>query len=381
MALSWPRGVQSAGVAAGIKKEGALDLGVIAVDGPAAWAGTFTKNAAAAASVHWSRSLRGRPVRAITVNSGNANACTGEAGVAAVRATAEATATTLGCASAEVLVASTGPIGMQLPVDNLVAAIPAATAALGQDTASFAQSILTTDTITKTARTNGSGFEIVGVAKGAAMLAPNMATMLAFIATDADLEAEFLQQSLSRSVARSFDRVSVDACESTNDSVFLLSSGVSRVDDVRAFEAALERLCRDLAEQMVKDAEGGSRLVRIEVAGAADESTGVALARGVAASALWRAAVHGADPNWGRVLAAMGAVQRDLDLSKVDVAIGSHLVFASGAPAGSLTAARAEMVGDELTVRIRVGSGDTSVQVLTTDLSPDYVTLNATGTS
>ncbi|HSH21039.1 MAG TPA: bifunctional ornithine acetyltransferase/N-acetylglutamate synthase, partial [Candidatus Caenarcaniphilales bacterium] len=306
---------------------------------------------------------------------------TGEAGVAAVRTTAEAAAAALGCSPREVLVASTGPIGVQLPVEKVTSAIPAAAAALSSDATDFAQAILTTDRTTKTARVKRSGYEIVGVAKGAAMLAPNMATMLAFIGTDAALEPALLQQGLSRAVARSFDRVCVDACESTNDSVFLLSSGRAGVHDPDGFAADLEQLCLDLAEQMVRDAEGGSRLVRIQVVGASDESDGLALARGVAASALWRAALHGSDPNWGRVLAALGAVQRDLDVSKVDVAIGSHVVFTAGAPAGSLARAREQMLADEFTVRCRVGAAETSVEVLTTDLSPEYVTLNATGTS
>ena len=381
MAVKWPQGLTSAGVPCGIKPAGAADLGLIVADRPVAWAGTFTKNAAAAAPVHHCRSLLGTSVRGVVVNSGIANACTGEQGEKAVAATAQAAAVQLGCEPAEVLVASTGPIGVQLPTDLIVDALPHAVGALTADTSSFAGAIMTTDSVPKTAIETVAGITVAGVAKGAAMLAPNMATMLAFLATDAIVEPEALQAALSLAVSRSFDRISVDACESTNDSVFLLSTGTFEVVDQHLFSDAVARVCSSLAEQMVRDAEGGSRLVRIQVSGAADEDRAVALARGVAASALWRSALHGADPNWGRVLSALGAVDRTLDLAQVDLEIGSECVFKQGSPVGSLAAAADQMSGDEVTVHCRMGSADTFVEVLTTDLSPEYVTLNATGTS
>lgn len=380
MALTLPEGFSSAGVACGIKSEG-LDLGLLVVDEQSAWAGTFTKNGAAAACVHWCRSLLGKPVRALVVNSGNANACTGDDGHKAVRAAVEAVAGAVGCSEGEVLVASTGPIGVVLPSERLVGGVEQAGESLQADATAFSHAILTTDTVSKAARAEGDGFAVVGVAKGAAMLAPNMATMLAFITTDAALGGETLQRALSAAVARSFDRISVDACESTNDSVFLVTSGRSAPVDEDAFTAALESVCRDLAEQMVRDAEGGSRLVRIQVTGAADEATGVALGRSVAASALWRAAVHGADPNWGRVLSALGAVDRRLDLSQVSLSIGEAQVFSAGTPTGDLGAAARAMQRDEFVVACRVGPDETAVEILTTDLSPEYVTINASGTS
>lgn len=378
--MTLPEGFSSAGVACGIKGE-ALDLGLLVFDEPSPWAGTFTKNGAAASCVHWCRSLMGGQARALVVNSGNANACTGGDGDKAVAATAEAVAAALGCNEREVLVSSTGPIGVPLPVEKVVAGVVTASTSIGPDAQKFSQAILTTDTVAKVARADEDGFTVVGVAKGAAMLAPNMATMLAFLTTDAAVGPEVLQSALTAAVSRSFDRISVDACESTNDSVFLVSSQRSGSVDEAAFATAVGRVCSDLAEQMVRDAEGGSRLVRIQISGAADEDHAVALGRSVAASALWRAAIHGADPNWGRVLSALGAVDRGLDLSKVTLSIGSVVVFADGAPTGSLAAAAREMEADEFVVSCRVGSADTRVEILTTDLSPEYVTINASGTS
>lgn len=381
MAVTWPQGIRSSGVACGIKTNGALDLGLLVLDEPAAWAGTFTKNGAAAACVEWSRSLLGSPLRAIVVNSGNANACTGAHGEQTVRTTAEACAAHLGCNAREIAVASTGPIGVPLPVEKIVEKTGLAVDELSTLPQDLAEAIMTTDTHVKIATASVNGSTIVGVAKGAAMLAPNMATMLAFVATDAALDALALQPALNRAVKTSFDRISVDACESTNDSVFLVSSGRGAAVSEARFTEALAEVCRSLAEQMVRDAEGSSKLVRIQITGAEDEDGAVALGRSVAASTLWRSALHGADPNWGRVLAALGAVDRKLDLDSVRLAIGGHVVFESGAPRGNLAEAAVAMGADEFTVSCRVGPTDVSVEVLTTDLSPDYVVLNAGGMS
>ena len=381
MALTWPTGVSSSGLACGIKSDGAADLGVIALDAAGSWAGTFTKNAAAAAPVRWCRSRTPDPVRAIVVNSGNANACTGEAGELAVADTVGKAAAELGCPPEHVLVASTGPIGLRLPVERICSALPVALGRLGDDAMPFAEAIMTSDTVTKSAAAQGEGFQVVGVAKGAAMLAPNMATMLAFIATDARLDNASLQAALQPAVTRSFDRISVDACESTNDSVFLVSSGAGAEAEPTEFAGAVAAVCGDLAEQMVRDAEGGSKFVRIRIEGAGTDAMGVALGRSVAASALWRAAMHGGDPNWGRVLSALGAVDRALDLGGVELSIGDEVVFSGGEPAGSLDVAARVMESDEFEVSCRVGNADTSVEVLTSDLSPGYVTMNATGTS
>jgi glutamate N-acetyltransferase/amino-acid N-acetyltransferase len=378
---AWPVGVRGAGAACGVKADGSADLGVLVADGPVSWAGTFTKNAAAAAPVRWCRARLGGRVRAIVVNSGNANACTGPAGDDAVTVTVDAAASALGCSPDEVLVASTGPIGVPLPVERIARALPTALADAQPDTASFANAILTTDTRPKITERRAGPARVVGVAKGAAMLAPNMATMLAFVATDAAVDDAFLQSALSHAVGRTFDRISVDACESTNDSVFLVATGrVPGVDD-DAFAGAVEAACADLAEQMVRDAEGGSKLVRIRVEGAPSEEAAAALGRAVASSVLWRAALYGGDPNWGRVLAALGAAARSLDPRSVTLSIGDEVVFARGVPAGSLELAAKHMAGDDVWISCVVGRGPGRAQVLTSDLSADYVTLNAFGTT
>ncbi len=381
MAVSWPRGVTSSGVPCGIKPTGERDLGLLASEFPAAWAGTFTRNAAAAAPVTWSRGRLGRPVRALVVNSGNANACTGPDGYAAVERTAAAAAEVLGCSVDEVLVSSTGPIGVPLPIERIVSALPTAAAGLSEDTAEFAAAIMTTDTRPKVARRELEGASITGVAKGAAMLAPNMATMLAFIATDAEVAQDVLQESLTHAVGTSFDRICVDACESTNDSVYLLSTGLGAPIEPECFYGALTDLCSSLAEQMVLDAEGATKLVRIEVSGTRNAEHGVALGRAVAASCLWRAAVNGEDPNWGRVVSALGAADRSLDLGALDLWIGAQQVFSAGAPVDGMDKAAAEMTSDEISITCVVGRGPACVEVLSADLSADYVALNAGGTT
>ena len=384
MAVRWPPGVTSSGIACGIKPRGERDLGLLTSELPVAWAGTFTRNAAAAAPVTWSRARLGHSVRALVVNSGNANACTGPDGYSAVESTAAAAADVLGCNAEEVLVSSTGPIGVPLPADRIVSALPRAAAGLSEDTAEFAASILTTDTRPKLARRELEGASITGVAKGAAMMAPNMATMLAFIATDAVVSQDHLQESLTSAVRTSFDRISVDACESTNDSVYLLSTALGAPIERARFDAALAEVCSSLAEQMVRDAEGSTKLVRIEVSGATDEDHGVALGRAVAASCLWRAAVNGGDPNWGRVISALGAADRSLDPSVLDLWIGAQQVFSAGVPFGGMDGmakAAAEMASEEIRISCVVGRGPAHVEVLSADLSTAYVELNAGGTT
>ena len=331
MAVTWPSGISSGAISSGIKPSGKLDLGLIVAPDSVTWAGTFTQNAAAAACVDWSRERLGRTVRAIVANSGNANACTGEQGKRAVLATAKAAAERIGCSVDEILVASTGPIGVQLPVDKVTGALPAIE--VTPDATTFSQSILTTDTVAKVSTSSAGDATVVGVAKGAAMCRPDMATMLAFIATDADVKPNMLQEVLGGAVAKTFNRLSLDGCESTNDSVFLLATGKTSVDP-DAFTTAVTNVCADLALEIVRDSEGGHRVVRIQVAGAADEDMAVTMGRAIADSALWRASVYGADPNWGRILSALGAASRSLDVADVSVAIGSELLFDNGEPVG-----------------------------------------------
>jgi glutamate N-acetyltransferase/amino-acid N-acetyltransferase len=378
VAVTLPEGIAAAGLHCGIKAA-KPDLAALVGARPLAWAGCFTRNAAAAAPVRWSRRLAGRQVRAVVVNSGNANACTGEHGEVAVAEVARAAADALACSPGEVLVSSTGVIGEPLPYSAIVDALPALFAALGDDPEPFARAIMTTDTHPKLAEARAGDALLVGVAKGAAMVAPNMATMLAFVCTDAGLPQAVLDRALRRSVDLSFNRICIDACESTNDSVYLLSTRAVAVDE-GVFAQALEQLCADLAEQIVRDAEGGTRLVRLTIEGASDDDRALALARAVAASDLWRAAIHGADPNWGRVLSALGAADRGLNLGAVELDIAGVTLFAKGEPLPARAEAAAAMAHD-FDVRVRTGQGPGAVTVLMTDLSPDYVTLNAFGTT
>ena len=373
----WVDGLSSAGVVAGIKPSGDLDLGLLVAERPVTWAGTFTRNAAAADCVNWNRAALGRRAKALVVNSGNANACTGSAGRKTVEATAAAAAGLVGCGVEEVLVCSTGPIGVPLDARLIETALPAAARSLGADVDDFSRSLLTTDTWPKVSTWSSGGASVTGVAKGAAMIAPNMATMLAFLGTDADVSSDALQAALDWAVDRSFNRLCLDGCESTNDSVFLLTTGNGPKPGQQELCDGLLHVCSDLALKMARDAEGSTKVVRVRVEGARSESHAVELGRAVARSDLWRAAAHGADPNWGRVLAAMGAVDRELALDTTSVAIGSELLFGKGEPCGFLAAATAAMKGDEFTVSVALDQGDAAAEVLTTDLSEEYVTLNA----
>jgi glutamate N-acetyltransferase/amino-acid N-acetyltransferase len=262
-----------------------------------------------------------------------------------------------------------------------VAGIPAAATELGADLQAFAQSILTTDSSIKVSAASAEGSRVVGVAKGAAMLAPNMATMLAFLVTDAPANRSALKRCLQEAVDRSFNRISVDACQSTNDSVMLFSTASQAEIEPDGLAACVHEVCAELAEKIVRDAEGGSRLVRIVVEEAGSEASAVALGHSIAASALWRAAVHGADPNWGRIVAAMGSASPAPDLGRLTLRIGEEVVFDRGEPVGSLETAAKWMDSDEVTVTCGLDMGEESAVVLTSDLSEEYVALNAEGTS
>ena len=379
MTFRLPNGFAAAGGHCGIKSDGP-DLGVIVCDSAFDWAGVFTRNAAAAAPVIACREAFGRKVRALVVNSGNANACTGSSGKAAVTRTKAAAASAIHCRDDEVLVASTGPIGVPLPVHLLESALPELVGQADPEVGDFARSILTTDTVTKVSTAQAGRATVVGVAKGAAMIAPNMATMLGFVMTDAAVSPGALQKILSDAVDLSFNRISVDACESTNDSVFLLASGKTPCSESE-LAGAVTSVCRSLAEMIVRDAEGASKFVRVNVFGTKDDAAATELGRAIAASDLWRAAAGGNDPNWGRILSALGAADRDLDTAKVSIAIGGETLFSKGEPCGERAKALTAMAQPEFTVDCVVGLGQGTSQVLTCDLTPDYVKLNAEGTT
>jgi glutamate N-acetyltransferase/amino-acid N-acetyltransferase len=393
-------GVRAAGVACGLKPSGDLDLALVVGDPGTVAAGVFTTNQVVAAPVVWSRArLRAGPdARAVVLNSGNANACTGTAGEAAVVATVERAAAAVGCRPEQVLVCSTGVIGVPPDTAALVAGVGRAAAALDRSGGqSAAAAILTTDTVAKQAGTRvRGGATLGGMAKGAAMLAPALAppaaTMLAVLTTDAVADPAALQAALAAAVATTFNRITVDGAQSTNDTVLLLASGASGArPDEADLTAAVEAVCDDLAGQLLADAEGATTVVRIQVGGAGDERSALAVARRVADSPLVKAAVYGGDPNWGRVLQAAGdaGVAFDPGAVRLEVAGGPGAaglqrrdgpldrvtLVRDGAPTGANGADA--LAARELEMRLHLGGGGPWAEVRTADLTPEYVRLNA----
>jgi glutamate N-acetyltransferase / amino-acid N-acetyltransferase len=372
-------GFRAAGVTAGLKESGSPDLAVVVNDGPSyAAAGVFTRNRVQAAPVLWSRQVvaDGR-VDAVVLNSGGANACTGPAGFADAHATAERAASLLGCASADVALCSTGLIGVRLPTDRLLDGLEKAAGALaaaGADDAAGA--ILTTDTVPKTTVAAREGFTVGGMAKGAGMLAPGLATMLAVLTTDAAVDAATLDRVLRAATARTFDRVDSDGCMSTNDTVLLLASGASgTTPDEEALADAVQTCAADLARALVADAEGASKDVAVEVVGAATEDEAVDVARAVARSTLLRCAIGGEDPNWGRVLAAAGTTTAAFDPQRLAVAVNGVWVCRDGAPGEDRAAV--DMSGREVRVTLDLAEGTATATVWTNDLTAAYVHENS----
>lgn len=387
-AVTFPRGFRASGIACGLKESGKTDLALVVSDVPASVAGMFTQNRVVAAPVTLSRTVvRGGSARATVVNSGNANACTGAQGAADAREMAALTAAEIGCAPAQVLVASTGIIGRPLWMDRLRSGIPAAAAALSPDGGEDASNaICTTDAYPKTGEETvvlaGGEVRLGAMAKGAGMIRPDMATMICQVTTDAAVEAAQLQRLLVPAVQRSFNRISVDGSASTNDSVFVLANGASGVTvsgaDEEAFAVALERLLLRLAKLVVADGEGSSRIARYEVVGAIDGSHAEAAVRAVAENQLVRCALHGADPNWGRILMALGASSAEVAPDRIDLWIdGVQLVAAGAGIDGAEEDAREALGAPEVSVRIGLGQGEGSAIVYASDLSQEYVRINS----
>lgn len=378
-----PAGFRAAGVTAGLKPSGRPDLALVVNDGPLqVAAGVFTSNRVVAAPVVWSRQAVSDGVAsAVVLNSGGANACTGPEGFGDTHRTAEHAAQVLGVSAGDVLVCSTGLIGERLPMPLLLAGVDAAAAALAPDAgAQAAEAIMTTDTVSKTAAVAGDGWTVGGMAKGAGMLAPGLATMLVVLTTDAVLTAEQADATLRAATRTTFDRVDSDGCMSTNDTVLLLASGASGVTpDPQELGAAVAAVCADLARRLVADAEGASHDIAVTVTGASTEEAAVAVARAVTRSNLFKAAVFGNDPNWGRVLAAVGTVPEDVapyDAAALDVAINGVQVCRAGGVGDpregvDLAAAR------EVRVDIDLHAGDATATVWTNDLTHDYVHENS----
>jgi glutamate N-acetyltransferase/amino-acid N-acetyltransferase len=384
-------GFQAAGLAAGIKKHGGLDLALIVADGPAQAAGVFTKNRVKAAPVLLcQRRLRPGQARAILVNSGNANACNGSRGKEDARTLTREAARLLTIPAIEVLPASTGVIGQPLPVDRIKAALPELVARLRPEgLPEAAEAILTTDTRPKTAfiqeKLWGQKITLAGMAKGAGMIHPDMATLLSFVFTDAALDAAVLKKLLKDAVNQSFNRISIDGDTSTNDTVLVLASGRAghpRVTDAAAaapFGKLLNRLLEDLAQQLVADGEGITRVYRVVVKGAASPREARQAAATVATSPLVKTAMAGADVNWGRIMAALGRSGARFDPEQVSIAFGPHLVVENGRGRGEAAeaAARELILAGPVTVTINLAAGDFQDFYDTCDLTEDYIRINA----
>ncbi|MFG3489335.1 bifunctional glutamate N-acetyltransferase/amino-acid acetyltransferase ArgJ [Streptomyces sp. NPDC047972] len=379
MTVTAARGFLASGVAAGIKTSGDPDLALVVNRGPApAAAGVFTSNRIQAAPVRWSRRALARgPVTAVVLNSGGANACTGQTGSEDARTMAEETARAVGVTPEAVAVCSTGLIGVPLPMDRITAGIARAADRLADDGGEDAAvAIKTTDTVHKTAVASRSGWTVGGMAKGAGMLAPGLATMLVVLTTDAAADGPALDSALRSAVRTTFDRVDSDGCMSTNDTVLLLASGVSGVTPADADLAeAVHAVCLDLARQLVADAEGASKEIEVAVVGAASEDDAVTVGRSVARNNLLKCALHGEDPNWGRVLSAIGTTDAVFDPDRLDVAINGVWVCRDGA-AGEARE-KVDMTGRRITVTVDLRAGEASAEIWTNDLTAEYVHENS----
>ena len=374
-----PKGFRAAGVTAGLKASGRSDLALVVNDGPDHHAAAvFTSNRVEAAPVTWSRqAVSDGRIDAVVLNSGGANACTGSQGFLDTHRTAEHAAAALGVSAGDVLVCSTGLIGELLPMDTLLAGVDAAHAALAADGhLAAATAIMTTDTVPKVAGHRGADWSIAGMAKGAGMLAPALATMLVVITTDAVVDAADLDTALHAATAVSFDRIDSDACQSTNDTVTVLASGASGVSVARGeLTNALTEVCSDLARQLIADAEGASHDIAIEVRGAATVDDALEVGRAVARNSLFKCAVFGNDPNWGRVLAAVGTTRAAFDPTRLDVAMNGIQVCRSGGVGDDRSLV--DLAPREVLVVVDLHAGDATATILTNDLTHEYVHENS----
>jgi len=373
-----PQGFRASGIHAGLKSSGAFDLTVIENTGPLFdAAAVYTTNQVVAAPVIWSREVtKGGLVRAAVLNSGGANACTGPEGFLDTHRTAEKVAEILGISSGEVVVCSTGLIGERLPIFKILDGVETLAASLKVNSLSdIARAIMTTDTVPKIAEHDASGVRTVGVAKGAGMLAPALATMLSVVMTDARLPTN-AQEIFSRVCDRTFNRIDSDGCMSTNDTVLLMGSGASGIDlESAQLEEILMAICESLAEQLIEDAEGSTKTVAITISGAASESDAVDVARACARNNLLKCAIFGGDPNWGRVLAAVGTTTAYLDPLRIDVNLNGIEIVRNSAAFEDKNLVSFENRLVELSVNLNVGNASATIR--TNDLSHDYVHENS----
>ncbi|MFD8373658.1 bifunctional glutamate N-acetyltransferase/amino-acid acetyltransferase ArgJ [Streptomyces sp. NPDC059688] len=379
MSVTAAKGFTAAGIAAGIKENGNPDLALVVNDGPRrAAAGVFTSNRVKAAPVLWSEQvLKGGQVSAVVLNSGGANACTGPKGFQDTHATAEKAAEVLGRGAIEIAVCSTGLIGVLLPMDKLLPGIETAAAQLsehGGEKAAIA--IKTTDTVHKTSVVTKGGWTVGGMAKGAGMLAPGLATMLVVLTTDAVLGDEELDKALRAATRVTFDRVDSDGCMSTNDTVLLLASGASGVTPEHAeFAEAVRQVCDDLGRQLIGDAEGASKDIKVEVINAASEEDAVEVGRSVARNNLLKCALHGEDPNWGRVLSAIGTTGAVFEPDQLNVAINGVWVCKNGSVGEDRELV--DMRYREVHIVADLAAGSDTATIWTNDLTADYVHENS----
>jgi glutamate N-acetyltransferase / amino-acid N-acetyltransferase len=377
--MQLPQGFRGSGVAAGIKSTGAKDLTLIVNDGPQLFGtAVFTTNKVEAAPVTWSRQVvQDLQVNAAILNSGGANACTGPEGFADTHKTAEHTAEVLGISSSDVVVASTGMIGIRLPMTQLLSGVDSAVTGLTTDSGiALAEGIMTTDSHPKFHSSSINGVTVFGIAKGAGMLAPSLATMLSVVLTDAVVEPVQAKKIFEKVVERTYNRIDSDGCTSTNDTVLLMASGASGISlSDQDLEGLLTQCCSDLSYQLIADAEGHSKIIQISVIGAANEEDAVAIGRACARNNLLKCAIHGEDANWGRVLAAVGTVDAAMDGQNIDVSLNGVMVCQASAPAES----RDLVVMNEKQVKIVIDLhvGNASATVWTNDLTAMYVHENS----
>ncbi len=379
MTVTSPQGFRATGVAAGLKSSGGLDVALVVNDGPCtSAAGVFTRNRVRAAPVLWCEQvLATGQLRAVVLNSGGANACTGPDGFADTHHTAEHVAGELDMGAIDVAVASTGLIGVRLPMPELLSGITAAVKELSTDGGPrAAEAIMTTDSVPKQASLTRDGFTVGGMAKGAGMLAPGLATMLVVLTTDADAAPEALESALRAATAVTFDRVDSDGAMSTNDTVLLLASGASgQIPDQEALTAAVTEICHDLAQQLLSDAEGSTKDISISVEQAASVDDAVAVARAIARNNLVKCAFFGADPNWGRILAAVGTTDATFEPDCLDVVINGVEVCRKGGIGEDRNTC--DLTGREVDVRVRLHAGGHDATIWTNDLSLAYVHENS----
>jgi glutamate N-acetyltransferase/amino-acid N-acetyltransferase len=392
---SLPRGFRFAATACGLKKTGALDLAIIASDLPASAAAVFTQNLVVAAPVTISkqhlRASKGR-MRAVIVNAGNANCATGAAGHDAAQRTVAETAKRLACTPNGIIVCSTGVIGVPMAVEKILRALPKLTSNRRPSARSFAElslAICTTDTRPKTAaaafKMSGKRIHMVGCAKGAGMIHPNLATTLAFVVTDANIAPALLQKTLRHVAGRTFNSISVDGDSSTNDTLAVFANGAAGAPAIRtgstahrAFAAALEEVCQSLALQIVADGEGAQRVIEIEVRGAKTEAAAKKIAETIATSPLVKTAFAGGDPNWGRVFAAAGRSGVHFDPAKVDITMVGVPVLRKGQPLDfNERAASNRLLADHIAIVLHLHAGPASARYWTCDLTAEYVRINA----